>query len=353
MKKSKTYISTSLVIATIFLTCIAFFNYKLDPLYVFSYPSHDIFQSNQRYQNPGLARNAVYDTVVMGTSHTENTLASYVDKTLGVNSIRLSIAGSTAHEQFKTLKIALESKQIKQVIWGVDYFTFLGEPNRVNTQAESPEYLYELGISTPFKYLLSVDTLKMATKALLGKGTKGIDNRNTWFNKFTFSEARVKEAWSNECAHPRTKSWIELASQHKLKESVAENIESLAEAYPEVTFSLFLPPYSAAHYLFIKKVSPDLSTQHLEFRQLLDVINSKHPNIALYDFQQIGETLELSNYKDLTHYNISINELIIDRISNGQNLIHKGKELTKSFDQYLANVSLNMPPINNSCGIEL
>ena len=79
-----------------------------------------VFSTEQRYQNPGLARNYDYDTIIIGTSMTENFIPAEVDKALGGKTLKLSIRGSTADEHFKIASLALQTGKVKKVLWGLD-----------------------------------------------------------------------------------------------------------------------------------------------------------------------------------------------------------------------------------------
>ena len=87
---------------------VAAINFIVDPLQYYRraswYPPH--FSDNQRFQNPGLIRNYDYDTIVLGTSHSENFLASDIARILGRRALKLSISGSSIHEQSLTLRLA-------------------------------------------------------------------------------------------------------------------------------------------------------------------------------------------------------------------------------------------------------
>ena len=75
-------------------------NYVVDPLHYYRGLTaiNPVFLGSalQRYLNVGLARNFSYDTVVIGSSLTENFLPSHLHKSWGVRAMNLSISGSSS-----------------------------------------------------------------------------------------------------------------------------------------------------------------------------------------------------------------------------------------------------------------
>lgn len=112
------------ILSVVFAVLVGGLTYVLDPLQYYRKSTwySPVFTSEQRYQNPGLVRNYSYDTIILGTSMTENFLPSVVGEALGGQAIKLSMRGSTADEQYKIASLALETGKVKKVLWGLDYF---------------------------------------------------------------------------------------------------------------------------------------------------------------------------------------------------------------------------------------
>lgn len=125
--KHKSFVRFLLAAVVMYSLAFMAFVYVIDPLQVYraaSYPP--MFSEEERFQNPGLAKNYEYDTIIIGSSMTQNFVPSDVDRVFGGKTLKLSIEGSTAHEQYLTAKLALSTGQVKRVIWGLDYFALRG-----------------------------------------------------------------------------------------------------------------------------------------------------------------------------------------------------------------------------------
>src|SRR5579871_3770468 len=106
--------------------------YAIDPLQLFRRaPYAAVFSTNERYQLPGLARNYDYDTVIVGSSMAQNFYLGYADRELRARTLKLAISGSSAHEQFLILNVALRTGKVKRVVWSLDQWEFRGSPQRV------------------------------------------------------------------------------------------------------------------------------------------------------------------------------------------------------------------------------
>lgn len=315
-----------LSIGALILIAIASFNLVIDPLQFYRSAWYSpIFTPNQRFQNPGLAKNYRYDTVVIGTSHTENFSPNYIHSQLGWNALKLSIKGSTAKEQTLILQKALNTGQVKNVIWGIELSSFIGNPDRFNEQDGTfPEYLYNETLLTHLIYLLSWDTTVLSADALRGRGLHDLETLNTWHDKYTFSYERVQEAW-RESAIKSQQISVQTSSVNieQMMKSLNTNLVQIIVQNPNVRFFLFFPPYSILAY--IPYDNCDNATVykafmgHLQFREAVTHLLLPLGNVELFDFQTVTAiTHNLSNYKDLTHYSIAINEYIIRSLKRDQ-----------------------------------
>ena len=129
-------------------------NYIVDPLQYYRLDNSPRFVKNQRYQIPGLIRNYNFDTIFVGTSHSENFLASQLDKFGQTQSINLSISGSSAWEQMQVVNLASQQGELANVVWEMNYKSFAGaNPNQISA-GKFPQYLFQQDYTTPFYYFV-------------------------------------------------------------------------------------------------------------------------------------------------------------------------------------------------------
>jgi hypothetical protein len=310
------------VAAVVLSACIYCFNFIVDPLQYYRVPTirtPRYFSSYERYQNVGLARTRTYDTVVIGSSLAENFLPSHMSRIWNVRPVKLSISGSTPHEQRLILDQALATAQVRKVLWVLDYGGFTTSATAVRDESVPfPYYMYR-GSVFNVEYPLSLDTLRLSLAVQFhGNGEADIDKLDSWYDRFQFGKEIVLKQWSGNCNmfqrkyEPDKQSLTEhvmTTMQHSLKVNVLNAVKN----NPDVTFYLVLPPYST---LFYVPADSGILEGSIIFRRMLVDRLSSAANVRLFDFGDDRHvTDDLNNYKDLIHYDIQINDLMLKAIS--------------------------------------
>ncbi|WP_047150882.1 hypothetical protein [Aneurinibacillus tyrosinisolvens] len=305
---------------------ISLFNYLIDPLQFYRKASyHPSFSEEERFQNPGLAKNYPYDTIIVGSSMTQNFIPSYVDKKLGAKTIKLSASGSSVHEQYLIAKLALETGKVKNVIWAVDFSSLRGEPLRVrNDQGPFPFYLYDKNPLNDVKYLFNNDTLQQSWH-IIDSITRNrpypsnLDMLNNWGSLPVFGKERVVKDYQmwKEGKDPGHVMKPDPEAFQLIRESADQNIFPLVKQYKNVNFYFFYPPYSIlTHRLFYDN---KLFDSLIGMKRYMFTEIGSMPNVKLYDFQyDTNITYDLSHYRDTSHYSQKINNFIIDEMTNNK-----------------------------------
>lgn len=305
-------------------------NYIIDPLQFYHKALHPAsFSKEQRYQLPGLAKNYDYDTIIIGSSMTENFIPSYIKKRLGFNVLKLSISGASAKEQYLIANLAISTGKVRNVIWGVDYFSLRGEPNRVrDEQGAFPYHFYDHNYINDVKYLLNIDTTVDAAKILVrryvlkNKDVTDIDSLYTWHNQYAFGRDSVLKEWKKLSTDAESIS-REYEIEY-IEKNLQENVLSLIKNNPGINFYIYHPPYSILQHYYYFRVNPVLFYNQLHAKEMLFVQLASYSNVRIYDFQQESSiTFNLNNYKDLAHHTKEINDFIIDSIAEDKYIVTK------------------------------
>lgn len=306
---------------------MAAFNYVVDPFQYYHVAKlfrPVLWGGMQRYQNAGLARNYAEDTVVIGSSVTENFLPRDIKAIWGKPATKLSISGSTAHEQFLVLRTALQTGRVKNVLWGLDTGAFYSAPNSVrDDQAPFPWHMYRSGWIPNAEYLLALGTTRLSVAALRGYGETDFDAYHAWYDKFEFGASPTIKAWAGKCESFSQKfterPLPEYADMEKRRDlSIETNLTRLLRAYPDVKFHLFLPPLATLGYIPAANRSLPL---HLPFRTKIAEVALTFPNASVYDFQSDeGISNDLSRFKDTVHFDLRTTREILTSVRDG---LHK------------------------------
>ncbi|QKF78376.1 hypothetical protein [Arcobacter defluvii] len=321
---SKKWLKYLILNIIVFFSLIVFFNYIIDPfqhyrkasIYTFDY------SGNQKYLNPGLAKNYEYNSIIIGTSMTENFSLEKTKYILN-NPIKLSIAGGKAFEFKELLDISFNTHKIETVLFGLDIYSFLND----RQSNKLPYYLYDNNIFNDYKYLLSLDTLKRSFYVLFSKNndkSKVEDNYNhmfEWQNKYqkNFRLENVINNWNErDIKFNHAQSFWNLI---QLRNNFDLNLYKLILENKNIKFIIFFPPYSILTYKDWEE-KESLNTI-LKFKEYIYDKFLPLSNVELFDFQITKEiTHNLNNYKDITHYSQDINYWILEQINKNNFLLN-------------------------------
>ena len=122
-----TIISFFLVLLILF----ASFVFAVDPFRQYHSPwfgLHTRFtRGTQAYVNPGLAKNEVYDSILLGSSVSENFKASWFDDFFDCTTLKLPYAGAYTNTYTDIMRVAFDKTEIRNVFYCLDQFAFLSD----------------------------------------------------------------------------------------------------------------------------------------------------------------------------------------------------------------------------------
>lgn len=311
---------------------LSIYNFRIDPLQYYRAPTRYkpvLWPGFQRQQIPGLARNHAKDIVVVGSSVTENYLNADIEPIWGKPSIRLSMSGSTPHEQFLALRLALGTGRVRDVLWSFDYGAFILRPDLVREQKSPfPWHLYRTGYLPNFEYLLSLSTYRMSALALKGYGDTDFDKYHNWYAALKFGQDVVLGKWSGKCAdfkqrYEPSDQALYARNEHlsTMRESVEKNVLSLVRAHPDVRFHIILPPAILPSLIPAKMNLPLL----LGFRSMLDGAVKPFANVSIHDFQSDESIVaDLNRFTDTIHFDLDTTRKIIRSVKDGDRRVSPG-----------------------------
>ena len=329
---------------------VGIFNFIVDPFYQYRlstfYPIAYISKL-ERYINPGLAKNYDYDSIVLGSSTSENFVLSDVKNILGFKKpIKFCISGTSAYEEGLILKTALENKKVKNVLYGLDPFLFWGATDRVRHGVKTfPFYLYDNGLLNDYRYLFSLDTISYSLKALL----RVVDDKNKLiydFNRmYQWQQTVPKSYFSKQYL---LNKWKEYKNKHSFslqndfqtyKKSFDVNFLSLIKAYPKTNFIIYFPPYSIL--ALRQELEEGVFEERLQLKKYIFEVTKHLENVQVFNFQIAKNIVyNLNNYHDFEHFHQKINKWMLVQIrqnhyllnnKNIDSILKRETELVKNF----------------------
>lgn len=333
-KKDFLYLIMYLMIGGILL---AGFIFCVDPFYHYhrSWFGLPTVMENAVYQTPGAIKHFSYDSVILGTSMTENFHASWFEE-MGWETAKFSYSGART-DDLKALLELLYGRAESPAHIVIDINTYqLTEPAN-SSFGERPEYLYDNSILTDVYYLYNFDVVLESLRRV-ADGIRGIesnlDDAYTWEDEFYFGKSQVFDSArqiKQQLLEEGTRT-VDLEEMLLRCDENLDNIIPFIEAHPETRFYFFYPPYSILYWEqeILKGDLEEMLTVYAHSISRLLV----YENVSVYYFQDEFEIISnLDNYRDVGHHRPEYNRYIYECIRDGKKLVTK-----ENLREYIENV---------------
>ena len=256
----------------------------------------------QMYSIAGVAKSYTYDSVIIGSSVTENCTPSVYDAALGGRFVKLSMNAGLARDHAKVMEIAFRTHDVRRVVYGLDLFAY--SQYYTNQKAVTPDYLYDDNLLNDVQYWFNQDLwLSEIPAALRRIGTPDEDaSRDSMY--YWQPPSMPKQA--------DTARGLELTQLN-----LEYNLLPFIRAHRDTTFTIFFPPYSALYWA--EQAQKGNLDSFLAQKLLLCQTLLQEENVELYDFQLEAQwTQDLSLYYDLIHYIPVVNDGVASAIAADQ-----------------------------------
>lgn len=340
--KSRFWIIGYLILVFGILTMVGISVFKIDPFFHFHSPDTDSYYyslDNERSQNDGILRNFNYEGLIIGSSMAQNFKTSEAEDIFGCSFVKTSMAGASYKEVNDNIATALSNNNnIKIVIRPLDRTRFFVDKNAMRDDlGQFPTYLYDADPLNDVKYLFNRDVVFSRIYPMIKERYKddfknGITSFDDYSNSMSYFHFGIDTAFPDGIDYTnRITEQQDLSQRDRelLIGTVDQNIISLAEAYPEVTFFYYITPYSAIWWqrtLSSGNFEKQMQAERLFIERILEV-----ENIKLYSFNNLTDIIcDLNNYTDVYHYGSWINSLILKYLGEGEGLLTR-----ENYENYL------------------
>jgi hypothetical protein len=314
--------------------------FVVDPLQLFR-PSRLAFYSDDtRVQNAGLINSQSFDTAFMGTSLAIHFRQSDIDRALGVRSLKLAMTGSNSRQQGFVLEQAI-ARGARRVIWAMDDFSFVDAADieadpylSVDLYRRTPKgiatYLFSAAMAKEslFALLRSIPPLQQplarAAPFLPVKfALSDVDDIHALPRDFDvasgYNAKKALAAFAYITSPVRSRFLGEGYGYDAMLRHFERDVAGLITRHPDVTFDIYLPPYSILQYVAMREASPatlkvvtDLTARFAERLTQLQ-------NVRLYDFRAIKDvTHDLDNYGDVIHHSPAVDAKVLKWLASGE-----------------------------------
>jgi len=327
MKKYRRWLGSVFILVVIAILAAAGITYYVDPFFRFREPRESLYYANppEANANPGIVKNFSYDSILMGSSMTENFKVSWFQEEFGLNTIKATSAGAAPKNLEILLSRAYEyHPDIQAVFWGIDVHTLFESADK--PRYSLPEYMYEEGLENDLKYVLYNDAFYRSIFNIVGtfRHQKSItrDDMYAWYEKRTFGKEVVLAEYSSRpnalLQNPDAKP------MNYYEKDVKANFENLMkpliEENPDTEFYFFFTPGSILFW-YDAWIQGELDAYLYNEEYLMGEL-LQYDNVSVFFFQNDTDIIcNLDNYADTYHYNIDVNHYMAKCFSTGEHQV--------------------------------
>ena len=295
--------------------------YMYDPYCYYRIPEDRLIVNNYRFLNAGIAKNADYDTVILGSSMTQNFNMDSFRSKLGMNPVKLSIGAMSIEGMELTYDLVDRVDKAQNLFVCIDLPSLNKAADTLDTYAT---YIYNDSPLDDYKYLLGYETwmrLLPLNVAFITADAVGIDlpsfyvcenidNIAAWHSDATYGAEKVKKSYISN------NTGLSIQDGNGVRERMKSNADKIINVVcsdDTKNVTLFFPPYSALYWTDLMDCG--FFEEYMAIKEYIVNQVDSMSHVTVYDFQPMDIISDLNNYKDVTHYSADINEKMVDCFS--------------------------------------
>ncbi|MCR5421702.1 MAG: hypothetical protein K6E98_11935 [Lachnospiraceae bacterium] len=321
----KIFVQKILKYTIITLILIAVLIIVIDPFSRYHKPWFGLaaVETDERSSAIGLARNLDYDTVLIGSSMSENYKNTWFEDGLfGNKCVKIALQGAHYDDYRHVLNESINHKGTKNIVFSLDTYLFTDLPSSYPQTIED-YYVSDIGPGD-VHYLFNKSVLfDYLPKFIITNIREGFSSENAyvWSEDYEYSKYAARLAYMSSrllTRNPELPYDVFFETADAFTDPFLEQIRS----NPDITYYLYAPPYSILFWddvLLRGNATATICALEREYKKLLEC-----DNVRLFFFQDDQDIItDLSNYRDYSHYKGEINHYMYQSMHDGTH------ELTK------------------------
>ena len=334
MSKGKKWLSVFAGMTITGLLAVAALVIYVDPFFQYHkpLPNFPYVLDNQLAQNPGIAKNMDYDSVLLGSSMAVYFHTEWFYETMGLETAKLVYNAAHPKDQDNILRIIDKRDQpLKRVFLGIDLNTYASGTDVVAYPIR--ESLYDDNLLNDVEYWWNGDVLFQYILKPLVYGYEADDFHTIYAKEY-------REEWFGEEQTLASYVPAEICPEEVPEDAYVEaavlnmrtNILPYIEGNPETEFAIFFPPYSILYWEDAVRQN-NLRARIKEYEVIMEEL-FRYDNVKIYFFADKEEIIcNLDNYKDYTHYSAKVCRYMTECFAEGKELItaEDYKEVLETF----------------------
>lgn len=277
--------------------------------------------TDKEYQCVGSLKTFDYDSVIAGSSVSENYNNGWFDQGFSCKSIKAIRSYGATADLCYLLDIAFEHQDLKYVFYNLDPSALEADPETTYELTGCPMYLYDDNYVNDVRYWLNKGVLMEKIPYLIANSLMGDYDENNSYNW-----AQWKEFNSDMILglYIRKPSVSEMKPRDYYEDLLRKNLDLLTDritVHPETEFYIFVPPYSMLWWDNIYREG-DTEAYLYNMEQAMKTLLA-YENVKMFYFQNDREIItDLENYMDILHFSPEINHYICDSLIAGKRQVN-------------------------------
>ena len=257
--------------------------------------------TDKEYQCVGSLKTFDYDSVIAGSSVSENYNNGWFDQGFGCKSIKAIRSYGATADLCYLLDIAFEHQDLKYVFYNLDPSALEADPETTYELTGCPMYLYDDNYVNDVRYWLNKGVLMEKIPYLIANSLMGDYDENNSYNW-----AQWKEFNSDMILglYIRKPSVSEMKPRDYYEDLLRKNLDLLTDritAHPETEFYIFVPPYSMLWWDNIYREG-DTEAYLYNMEQAMKTL-LEYENVKMFYFQNYIDIItDFENYMDILNF---------------------------------------------------
>ena len=305
------------------LLCI-FLVVVFDPFYQYHKPLPGLkaVLTDKEYQCVGSLKNFDYDSVIAGSSVSENYNNRWFDEGFSCTSIKAIRSYGATADLCYLLDAAFKDHNIKYVFYNLDPSALSADAVTTFESTGCPMYLYDDNYLNDIQYVLNKDVIFEKIPYLIAQSFIGDYDEG---NSYNWSQWKEFNSDMILGLYIRKRTVNDMKEENYYQEQLNGNIALLTaviEAHPETVFKISIPPYSMLWWDNIYRYG-DTESYLYNMEIAIETLLA-YDNVELYYFLNDRKIVtDLENYMDLLHFSPEINQYICNSLIENSHRVTK------------------------------
>ncbi len=316
----KKFILSFLKRIAVLMAIIAIFVIAFDPFFHYHKPwfSLKAVLTDKEYQCIGTLRTFDYDSLIVGSSVSENYNNGWFNDGFGTSTIKAVRSYGATADLCYLLDVAYESHNLEYVFYSMDTSSLAADPVPTYELTGCPMYLYNKNYFDDVEYLYNKGVLFEKIPYMIANSLIGDYDENDSYNWAQWKEFNQDMALN---VYFRTPDIAPMKEKDYYEDVLHANISLVEEqikAHPETEFKFFFPAYSILWWDNTYRTG-DLEAYLYNMEVTVGRLLT-YENVEMFYFQDEKEIItDLNNYMDTLHFSPEINRYMAQQIIDDNN----------------------------------